>query len=81
MPGANTELQCMFACVTPQDDYLVELCRLGAGELHVVAAFMGGMAAQVGARLCARLCTCTRACTHTRTQTRMMKGGEMAQRD
>ena len=30
-----------------QDDYVMEMCRFGAGELHVVAAFMGGMAAQV----------------------------------
>lgn len=25
----------------------MEMCRFGAGELHVVAAFVGGMAAQV----------------------------------
>eukprot|EP00983_Pelagomonas_calceolata_P031990 1003627-Pelagomonas_calceolata.AAC.4 len=31
-----------------QDDYIMEMCRFGAGELHVVAAFIGGMAAQVG---------------------------------
>ncbi|GFH24172.1 NEDD8-activating enzyme E1 regulatory subunit [Haematococcus lacustris] len=33
-------------CPTLQDDYLQEMVRFGAGELHVVAAFMGGMAAQ-----------------------------------
>lgn len=26
---------------------MTEMCRFGAAELHVVAAFMGGMAAQV----------------------------------
>jgi len=31
-----------------QDDYILEMCRFGAGELHVVAAIMGGLAAQVG---------------------------------
>ncbi|KAF5837956.1 hypothetical protein DUNSADRAFT_3617 [Dunaliella salina] len=31
---------------TIQDDYIMEMCRFGAGELHVVAAFIGGMAAQ-----------------------------------
>jgi hypothetical protein len=30
-----------------QDDYVMEMCRFGAGELHVVAAFVGGMASQV----------------------------------
>ena len=30
-----------------QDDYVMEMCRFGAGELHVVAAFAGGMASQV----------------------------------
>jgi NEDD8-activating enzyme E1 regulatory subunit len=28
------------------DDYVTEMCRFGAGELHVVAAVMGGVAAQ-----------------------------------
>ncbi|KAJ9533463.1 hypothetical protein QJQ45_026456 [Haematococcus lacustris] len=34
------------ASASLQDDYLQEMVRFGAGELHVVAAFMGGMAAQ-----------------------------------
>ena len=28
------------------DDYIVEFCRYGAGEIHSVAAFIGGVAAQ-----------------------------------
>ncbi len=31
-----------------QDDYVLEMVRFGASELHLVAALMGGMAAQVG---------------------------------
>eukprot|EP00775_Hariotina_reticulata_P012383 gene12383-12517_t len=34
-----------------QDDYVAEMCRLGAAELHVVAAVMGGMAAQEAIKL------------------------------
>eukprot|EP00798_Chlamydomonas_sp_ICE-L_P020768 gene20768-27592_t len=33
------------------DDYVVEVCRFGAGELHVVAALMGGVAAQEAIKL------------------------------
>lgn len=32
-----------------QDDYVLEMVRFGAAELHVVAAFIGGMASQVSA--------------------------------
>lgn len=39
-----------------QDDYVLEMCRFGAGELHVVAAFMGGMASQVGFASNCRCC-------------------------
>lgn len=31
-----------------QEDYILELVRFGAGELHVVASITGGVAAQVG---------------------------------
>lgn len=34
-----------------QDDYVAEMCRLGAAELHVVASVMGGMAAQEAIKL------------------------------
>ncbi|GBF88159.1 NEDD8-activating enzyme E1 regulatory subunit [Raphidocelis subcapitata] len=36
------------------DDYACEMCRLGAAELHVVAAVMGGMAAQEAIKLITR---------------------------
>ncbi|KAI8465712.1 MAG: hypothetical protein J3K34DRAFT_436030 [Monoraphidium minutum] len=36
------------------DDYVAEMCRLGAAELHVVAAVMGGMAAQEAIKLITR---------------------------
>lgn len=32
-------------------DYVAEMCRFGAGELHVVAAIVGGMAAQEAIKL------------------------------
>ncbi len=34
-----------------QDDLASELCRFGAAELHVVAAVMGGLAAQEAIKL------------------------------
>jgi amyloid beta precursor protein binding protein 1 len=36
-------------CVS--DDYVGEMVRFGAGELHVVAAIMGGIAAQEAIKL------------------------------
>lgn len=36
------------------DDYAVEMCRLGAAELHVVGAVMGGMAAQEAIKIITR---------------------------
>ncbi|GLC42485.1 hypothetical protein PLESTB_001103300 [Pleodorina starrii] len=36
------------------EDLLVEMCRAGAAELHVVAAFMGGVAAQEAIKLVTR---------------------------
>eukprot|EP00877_Chromochloris_zofingiensis_P006019 jgi/Chrzof1/1670/Cz10g16180.t1 len=37
--------------VSVQDDYVAEMCRFGASELHVVSAVMGGMAAQEAIKL------------------------------
>jgi amyloid beta precursor protein binding protein 1 len=34
-----------------QDDYVSELVRFGAGELHVLGAIVGGMAAQEAIKL------------------------------
>lgn len=34
-------------CARLQDDYILEMIRFGAAELHVVASIMGGIAAQV----------------------------------
>jgi amyloid beta precursor protein binding protein 1 len=36
---------------TPQDDYVAEVVRFGAGELHVMGAIVGGMAAQEAIKL------------------------------
>lgn len=33
--------------VALSQDHVTEVCRCGAGELHCIAAIMGGMAAQV----------------------------------
>lgn len=40
--------------VAVNEDLLVEVCRAGAAELHVVAAFMGGVAAQEAIKLVTR---------------------------
>mmetsp|Transcript_8982 Transcript_8982/g.19249 ORF Transcript_8982/g.19249 Transcript_8982/m.19249 type:complete len:537 (+) Transcript_8982:66-1676(+) len=44
----------MGASGNVSDDCVVEMCRFGAGELHVVAAMMGGMAAQEAIKLITR---------------------------
>ena len=36
------------------DDLVAEVCRFGAGELHCVAAIMGGIAAQEAIKLLTR---------------------------
>jgi amyloid beta precursor protein binding protein 1 len=38
-------------CAAAQDDYVSEMVRFGASELHVVAAIVGGMAAQEAIKL------------------------------
>ncbi|KAG1678526.1 hypothetical protein FOA52_014560 [Chlamydomonas sp. UWO 241] len=49
---ANQILAEVGACgVAVPDDCVVEMCRFGAGELHVVASVVGGMAAQEAIKL------------------------------
>ena len=36
------------------DDYVVEMCRFGAGEPHMIAAVVGGLAAQEAIKLITR---------------------------
>lgn len=50
--AANALLaECGVSGAAISDDYVVEMCRAGGAELHVVAALVGGMAAQEAIKL------------------------------
>ncbi|KAF3686539.1 NEDD8-activating enzyme E1 regulatory subunit APP-BP1 Amyloid protein-binding protein 1 [Channa argus] len=50
----NSLLQEYCLNVNIKDDYVHEFCRYGAAELHTVAAFMGGSAAQEAIKIISR---------------------------
>lgn len=49
--AAQVLSECGVSGVAVNDDYVVEICRCGGCELHVIAALVGGIAAQEAIKL------------------------------